>query len=745
MLKQYTTVDDKTLVNEGKANSIIVWWGEDETVIPEFAASEIKSYLKQVSGASIPVMEGKMVGDKSEVHGLSSFIAILTGEQVDKSQDQDKIEIPSEWLASSVKKLSDAKKDSFTIQTEDNHIVLIGKNNRGTLYASYHLLKKIGIKFLAPNYDFYEGNAEIIPDFKTVQVEAFDTLEEPDMKLRRKYIEEGWSVNSQNIKELVDWMAKNGLNILNTTYNYAGVGNMKWDDLRESAIPELKKRGIDAEVGGHGFESFLSKEEFQEEHPDWFFDDNVIFDVTNDDAVKGYVNEVVNYLKERPEIKIFDSWPPDQIIWPDSTLEKFGNGSYAYAYVVNKLTDAVHKELPGVRIGAIAYQSHLDPPDAEYMFNKDTIIDFAPIARSQSIPIYEGKNKQFTDIIDQWKDAYDGDFAIYTYYRRYSYHSVPVVLAKLIGQDLPYYQERGVNGISMYSEPADWLTFELSHLLVADMSWDTSIDVDQYIKSYVESRYGLASAEMRAYFDLVEDAGRALFYKPFKSYDQLDNIKKARVNYDKAKKELTNARGKVSEDTAIGFMLQRLDWNMDYAQADIDYSYYDLKGDKKNREKSKQKSMKLVHDHRFDGIILQNIYLMERYDNSVKSEDLSWVYDMYREKAVVRLSFSLPESVSPGESFEVELTVRNYSKEKVADAGFQLDVPGDWEVKPDSHTELDIMEADPNNSYKVKWKVFVPKNVDTKSYKVNVNVYYWYKGDQRNLCNENNIYIETQQ
>lgn len=727
-----------TLVKDGDAFSTIVWWGKNNAEIPEFAALELQSYLKKISGATIPVVEAEIEEGAAEYNSFSSFIAIITGEKAEKLAAQDKVEVPHVWLASFAEKLVDVKEDAFTIQTEDDHITLTGMNDRGTLYASYYLLKKIGVQFLAPNYDFYENNSEIIPDLKTVQVKAFDTLEEPDMKLRRKYIEEGWSVNPQNVKELIDWMAKNGLNILNATYDYVGAGNMKWDDLRESAIPELKKRGIDAEVGGHGFESFLSKEKFQAKHPDWFTDDNVVFDVANDDAVQAYVNQVVNYLKERPEIKIFDSWPPDRIVWPDKALEKFKNGSNAYAYVVNKLTDAVHKELPGVRVGAIAYQSHLDPPDEEYMFNKDTIIDYAPIARSQSIPIYEGKNKTFTDIIDQWRNAFDGDFSIYTYYRRYSYHSAPIVLPKLIGEDLPYYQEQGVNGISLYSEPADWLTFELSHLITADMSWDTSIDANQYIKSYIKNRYGIAASEMEKYFDLVEDAGRALFYKPFHSYDQLDNIEKARANYEKAKKELAKAREKVSKDTSTGFMLQRLDWNMDYTQADIDYSYYKLKNDTKNQEIAKQNALKLVLNHRFNGIILQNVYLMERYDD-VKNEDFSWAYKMYRGKAALRLSSSLPETVSPEETFEVEATIQNYSQEEVSDAHFHLNVPKEWAINSSPQTKWEKLVADPSETYKATWQVSIPKDANLGTYKLTVIVDYHYK-DERKSVNDDKIF-----
>src|SRR5699024_899854 len=199
-----------------------------------------------------------------------------------------------------------------------------------------------------------------------------------------------------------------------------------------------------------------------------------------------------------------------------------------------------------------------------------------------------------------------------------------------IGDDIPYYKEQDVNGIGLYSEPADWIPFELSHLIMADMSWDTSIDADDYIQTYIETRYGKASDEMENYFDLVENAGRTIFYKPFNSYDDLDNIESAREDYDEAKEELTEARKKVSDDSREGFMLQRLDWNMDYTRADIDYSYYQLTDDQENMKKAKDNVMNLVDHHRFDGIILQNSYLMQWYDAKEIRENNVCVYDMYR-------------------------------------------------------------------------------------------------------------------
>lgn len=736
--------DTLTLINDGESDAAIIWWSKDGTSVPQFAASELQTYLNKISGAEVPVIEGTLDHNSNPLlKKLTSGIVIVTGDQAKEYINKDKKVIPGEWLVSSAEKLKNAKEDAFAIDTKESKLILTGDNDRGTLYAGYHLLKELGVKFLAPNFDYYNGNAEVIPSKKTVIVSALNTLEEPDMKFRRKYMEEGWSFNQSNLKELVDWMAKHHLNILNAPYDYYGDGSMKWDDFRDQVGPELEKRGIIAEVGGHGFESFLPKSKYQKKHPDWFVDGYNVFNIANDEAVQEYVDQVVSYLKERPEVKIFDAWPPDGATWPPSVRNKFGSTTNAYAHLVNKLTDAVNEELPGVRIEAIAYSNHIDPPDAEHMFYDSTIIDFAPISRSQTVPIYDERNKNFVNLIKKWGEVYEGDFAMYTYYRRYSFHSAPVVLGKLIGEDIPYYKELGANGMGLYSEPADWIPFELTHLMLADMSWDTSTDPEAYIHDYVQNRYGKASDEMADYFDLVEDAGRIIYDQPFTNFDKLDDVTRAREDYLQAKDALTEAKKKVTDSSQAAFLLQRLDWNMDYTIADIDYSYYKLQNDESNMEKSKDKAMDLVRTHRFDGIILQNMYLMRRYENGVSRQNTLWLYDMYRGKSAVDLSLSSPESISTGNSFEVESTIRNYSKEAMNDVQLKLDVPKGWTVKPISETQFDTIQGDPTEAYHVKWEVTVPENREVGSFELTTKADYNYKEEKVSSTAKQSVSIVT--
>ena len=74
------------------------------------------------------------------------------------------------------------------------------------------------------------------------------------------------------LKQMVNWMAKVRMNVLDCPIDYQHLHRTEWDNFREALIPELRKRGILIEVGGHGYPNFLPQEKYFAEHPEWFRD-----------------------------------------------------------------------------------------------------------------------------------------------------------------------------------------------------------------------------------------------------------------------------------------------------------------------------------------------------------------------------------------------------------------------------------------------------------------------------------------
>ena len=75
------------------------------------------------------------------------------------------------------------------------------------LCAVYGLLERLGCRWLAPGYDFYEGAAEVVSTSGTVIYSGPErVVVTPALPNRKIYIEEGLSHDERNLRQLVEWM-----------------------------------------------------------------------------------------------------------------------------------------------------------------------------------------------------------------------------------------------------------------------------------------------------------------------------------------------------------------------------------------------------------------------------------------------------------------------------------------------------------------------------------------------------------
>ncbi len=582
------------LARDGRPAARIVV-GPSASSVEQFAAAELRRYLRKISGAELPMAAGPPEGAR-----------ILVGEQPGVRR--------SDLFGAG------DDEESFVVQTRGNDtLLLLGNSPRATLYAVYAFLERLGVHFFAPRFVFYQNHAELVPACPSLRVPTLDIREKPASRYRGKDVGEGWSHTPANLSQMIDWMAKNRLNVLSypcgneTSRDY-------WNATVDQIAPEMEKRGIVLQTGGHGYPAFLPPDKYRKEHPDWFVEGANVFDVTNGTALQTYIDNVIAFLKERPVIALFDAWPPDGAKWPEAAVKRFGSVANAQAHVTNRLSSAVRAVLPHVQIENISYVPATDPPSPAHRYDPATFIEFAPSGRSYRDTLWESnhpKNKVYNGLIKQWRAAgFQGDVAIYEYYRKYSWRSLPVVLPRLVAREIPHYRSQGAVGLRIYSEPADWITYELTHLLVARALWDARLDAGDYVTNYLRDRYGpTAAPPMQTYFDLVEAAGRLLFHQSSHGdFGQQDVLAPARDKYLDARNALKEARARAGGSTAAAFLCGRLDQNLQYALADADVYYYRHLGQEEESRQARRRLRALVEAHRLDGIILKNMYAMRRYD-----------------------------------------------------------------------------------------------------------------------------------
>ena len=201
-------------ISPNLANPRIILSG-DPSPTERFAAEELQKYLERISGIQLQVSTTRPAQDRD----------ILVG---GAAKQENTV---------SAKELSLLADDGFVVRVGKNRVYLAGGNDRGTLYSVYHFLELLGCWWFAPSFDSYEGNNEYIPDMKTIELERMKVVQQPLMKYRKKYVEEGITHNTENLISLIDWMAKNRLNIFVCPKDYQAMGTVKWDNWRETLIP----------------------------------------------------------------------------------------------------------------------------------------------------------------------------------------------------------------------------------------------------------------------------------------------------------------------------------------------------------------------------------------------------------------------------------------------------------------------------------------------------------------------------
>ncbi len=557
------------LVDQGRTSLVITPIGGQSPADPVgFAAEELQKYVYLITGARLGIAEHQS--------GPGSVAALALAPRGTSSE-----QVVAGIQSASVE-LCGRHPDGYSINLNSPVGVLASRSERGVLYSTYRLLEQVGVRFFAPRFPTYRGHHEKIPAANTLDV-GLSVTESPSFDIRRADAGEGWSIDSDALVAIIDWMAKQRRNTLVFPYDDEGRGLVRWDDYREHVLPELARRAIAVETGGHGYQSFLKPSDLEPAHPDWFggVDEPTatgeppptVFKAEHPEAVQTYVDAVVDYLADRPEVSIFEAWPPDFARWAESTVDRFGTMSNAQAHVTNRLCAELRNNRLPVTVATLSYTPALDPPDPEYGYHEDVIVDFAPLDRDYGAPIFspdQPRNAEWPSLLSRWRDAgFAGKVGWYEYYRKMAWHSLPVLLPHLMSKEIPFYRSLGVAafGSGTYVVPGDWLTYELVHQLISALSWDVSLDYREFIESYLSARFSGSASTMATILERFEDAGGTFFKGFLGSYEDASVTENtARVYRDC----LADVKSVDPADDAEALMVSALAANLEFAVADME-------------------------------------------------------------------------------------------------------------------------------------------------------------------------------
>lgn len=480
--------------SEGPATIVVPEQGpEAET----FAAQELIRYLSLMTGRSFTVI--------NRAHADDRKIEILIGRRLAEAAG---VSFSADEYGN----------DGFLLRRSGNRIIIAGIRPRGTLYGVYAFLEKLGCGWFAPNFQFYSpASGEFVPRRSSLSIDQLDQISKPSFQYRALYIEEGQSHTPENLVQMVDWMAKVHMNLLNAPADYEHLGQTKWDNYRSALLPELKKRDLLIEVGGHGYQNFLPQERYFTHHPEWFgmingkrtVDPNVVFSTANPEAVATFIQNVRDYLRSHREVEIFNCLPPDMTHWSQAPEDiALGSPSDRQMLLVNQLSAALKEEFPKLIIQFNAYSNFLEPPE-HVRPSPSLLMSFDPYLRSFETPLFDKsqpENAFYMSALEKWTSGLvpPEHVMIYSYITKYQWRSFPILIPHLIDDEIRRFYAMRLGGMSTYSEPACWAVFELDHYITARMLWNADLDIDAELADYTLMRYGPAARPVEQYLSLVE-------------------------------------------------------------------------------------------------------------------------------------------------------------------------------------------------------------------------------------------------
>ncbi|MDD5728111.1 MAG: DUF4838 domain-containing protein [Victivallales bacterium] len=471
-----------------------------------YAAKELQTYLKKISGADLPI-----VNSVPENHDK---ILIYVGS--------------NEALKAKGLSLAGLNYDGFEIVSGKNFLALFGRDyngplvfgsphpqgraysysgkfkisrfgETGTLFAVYHFLERFcGVRWYMPG-----ELGEIVPASKTVAIpENINIRISPDFEYRFLY-----SCDFPYDDDSVLW------------YRRAGFG---------APFPV----GIN--------HSFLIFKKYRKTHPEYFAlingkrdfniscagDGNLC--LSNPEVLKCFVKEAEDFFDRNPQQYIFPVMPNDSFAkiceCPECQKQLDGKAGYSGSFsdyvwnFVNNVAKEVYKTHPDKFIGCAAYGPYLNSPAKLEKLNPNVVL---MICKARAGYWDEAAKKQNRELIEKWnKKIKAGNLYCWEYYNQTCLslymRNVPIVFPHNIAEDLKYLKGKSRGE---FIEAETWpllgtiakdkknyfrgLT-HLNYYVTAKLMWNADTDVNQLLNEYYSEFYGPAASEMKKFWEKAE-------------------------------------------------------------------------------------------------------------------------------------------------------------------------------------------------------------------------------------------------
>lgn len=449
------------LVENGKsAYSIRI--ARDASPSEKRAAGELQRFLREMSGASLPIVEDAKArkGRAILIGGGAAGIAV-----------------------------DSLGPEGFTLKTAGNNLVIAGGGERGTMYGVYEFLDRLGCRW-------FTSEVSRIPKRPTIVIDPMDETRRPAFEYREVFFTEAWDK---------DWSARNRVNGQSHHLDESTGGRIRY-------YPFV-----------HSFEQMIPPSKYFAEHPEYFSlidgkrrAERSQLCLTNPDVLRLSIEAVRGWIRDHPEATIFSVSQNDWTGWCECDRcrrveeEEGGVHSGPLLRFVNALAEEIEKTNPDKLIDTLAYWYTERPPKLVRP-RPNVRIRLCPIGACEAHPYEQCPyNRFFVDILKEWAKR-TSQLYIWHYNTNFSHYLLPFPDFDELAADIPMYRRNGVVGLFLqgaYAPGGGGENAELRSYVMARLLWNPAANVEREIDDFLDACYGAAAKPMRAYFDLLHEQVR---------------------------------------------------------------------------------------------------------------------------------------------------------------------------------------------------------------------------------------------
>ena len=515
-----------------------------------YAAEELQRYIDRMSRNCLPVRavsDAASIGPREIVVGDSPHRAQLFPEVA--------AALPGE---------------GYILRTRGPHLLALGGSPRGTLYAVYDLLERLGVRWWTPW-------AEDVPVVHSLAVGPLDVTVRPPLVYRAI-----WYRNAMD----ADWQARMRLD----------AGTMGPVLLRQ------RHGGMERFAGDyacHTYQSLVPPDEFFDTHPEYFSEvtgrrlrHQSQLCCTNPQVADIAAERAAVWLRNTPGARIVSVTQNDHGNWCTcancaAIIEREGSPTGPALHLANEVARRLEKEFPDAWIDTFAYAYTWKPP-AHMTAHPNVLVRIAPIGNcvGHSIPACP-VNRYCFESVKEWSKVARQLF-VWHYVTDFFHYMTPFPNLPPLADDLRFYVENGVKGIFLQGDGTS-LGGDMSELkayLMSRLLWDPTLNAAAIRKEFLNGYYRAAGPAVEEYVSIFEKTFARKRNKEhlhlYRSLWENEAGYLERPVLSRARGVLADARKQAQDDPTAQERLDRIEMGLNYTEL----FYYERPGLRKVQGKA---------------------------------------------------------------------------------------------------------------------------------------------------------------